>query len=323
MGGFDALRTLIAEFPADFPASVFVVLHISSDHDSHLAEIFGRAAKLPVLPAKDLEKIKPGHVYIAMPDFHLQIEHNRIRLDHGPKQNRARPSVDALFFSAAKAFGPRVVGVVLTGALDDGTAGLMEIKRRGGFAIVQDPADAVNPSMPASALNAVPIDRCVRLADMGALLCTLPWLAARDRPDHKKADIPVPSEPQLSTHICPQCSGPMWCIETGKLLRFHCRIGHAFSGQSLLVEKTLALESALWSAVNGLKDKASIAGKLSQRAGKTHSYGASPDYFLKQAADAESYAEMITNVLLDASSPANLTNKKPTRSTSKKKPKGA
>lgn len=227
--------------------------------------------------------------------------------------------MDALFFSAAKAFGPRVVGVVLTGALDDGTAGLMEIKRRGGFAIVQDPADAVSPSMPASALNAVPIDRCVRLADMGALLCTLSQLPASDRADRKKAEVPVPSEPQPSTHICPECNGPMWCIETGKVLHFHCRIGHGFSGQSLLVEKTLALESALWSAVNALKDKANVAGKLSQRAGKKNSYGASPEYFLKQAADAESYAELITNILLGASTPAALTNKKPTRSKVKKK----
>lgn len=313
MGGFEALRQLISEFPADLAAAVFVVLHISSDHESSLAAIFGRNAKVPVVPAKDHDLIKRGHVYIAVPDFHLRIDGKHVLLDHGPKHNFHRPAVDPLFSSAAKEYGQRVVGVVLTGALDDGTVGLMDIKRFGGMTVVQDPKDAVNPSMPASALSCVPIDHCVPLSEMGSLLSSLAGQSVDTSIARKGKSIPKPSKPELSTHICPECDGPMWRVETGKLLHFHCRIGHAFSGQSLLVEKTEALESALWSAVNALKDKANISTRLAkQLQGQKKAIGiSSANYFQNQAANAETHAKVLTEMLLKQSTPTALPNKKP------------
>ena len=318
MGGFHALKQLISEFPEDLPAAVFVVLHIPTDHKSFLAEAFGRDAKLPVLPAKDGDLIKPNHVYVAVPDFHLRIEGKHISLDHGPKHNFHRPAVDTLFKSAAESFGPRVVGVVLTGALDDGTSGTMDIKRYGGMAVVQAPSDAANPSMPASVIDCVDVDHCVPLSKMGKLLSSLAGQLVDESFVRSRESIPKPSEPELSTHICPECNGPMWLVETGKLLHFHCRIGHSFSGQSLLVEKTMALESALWSAVNALKDKADISIKLAKRMRKETAAGLTADYFHNQATNSQFHAKVISDIILKETSPAALTTTMPKR---RKRPK--
>lgn len=306
MGGIQALKQLISEFPADFPAAVFVVLHIGPFRESRLSEILGRNAKIAVVDAKDNDLIRPGCVYVAVPDFHLRIEGIHVRLDHGPRHNFHRPAVDPLFTSAAEGFGPRVIGVVLTGGLDDGTAGLMDIKRFGGLAVVQCPSDAINPSMPASALNCVPVDHCVSLSVMGTLLSSLAGKPIGPAVDRNKKKIPKASKPKLSSHICPECNGPMWFVIDGKLLHFHCRIGHSFSGQSLYVEKTMAIESALWSAVNALKDKADISNKLAKRMGDTKVAENSKKSFLKQAAEAISYANIITDILLGKNSPTDV-----------------
>lgn len=310
MGGFHPLKELIRGFPVDLPAAVFVVLHTAPERKTFLAEIFGRGANVPVADAQDGQAIEQGHVYLAVPDFHLRVDEKRVLLDHGPRQNFARPAVDALFSSAAKAFGRRVVGVVLSGALDDGTAGLLDIKRHGGIAVVQNPSDATNPSMPASALDCVPVDHCVPLAEMGRLLLEL---AGRPVRAFRRSKMRKPSKPELSTHICPECNGPMWFVEDGKLLHFHCRIGHYFSGQSLLVEKTMALESALWSAVNALKDKADISTRLAKRARSRNEAGVSGKYFREQAANSTSHAKAISEMLLDERSPVTLGTKRTTR----------
>lgn len=307
MGGFHALKQLIGEFPADLPAAVFVVLHIQPERESLLADIFGKNAKISVVAAKDRERIRKGQVYIAVPDFHLRIEGNQIRLDHGPRHNFHRPAIDALFSSAAKEYGSRVVGVVLSGALDDGTAGLMDIKRNGGMAVVQEPSDAVNPSMPSSAINCVPIDYCLPLSGMGRLLSGLAGRPVRVPMVKKEEKMPDLSTPELSTHICPECNGPMWFVANGKLLQFKCRIGHHFSGHSLLLEKTMALESALWSAVNALKDKADIATKLAR---STDEKGLPNGYFMNQATQSTNYAKIITEILLGETSPVVLATKK-------------
>lgn len=309
MGGFHALKQLISEFPKDLKAAVLVVLHIPADHETFLDKSFGHGARLPVHSAKDGDTIQNGHVYIAVPDFHLRLEKNKIKLDHGPKHNFSRPAVDPLFTSAALQFGPRVIGVVLTGALDDGTNGLMDIKRYGGRSVIQTPSDAANPSMPLSALSCVPIDHTVPLSEMGELLVGLAGSIVDPSFIQKAKLMPQPTEPTLSTHICPECNGPMWVIETGKLIHFHCRIGHAFSGQSLLVEKTMALESALWSAVNALKDKANISRKLADREPDKSSTGIDANYFINQAMTSDSHADIITDIILKETSPTVLAPK--------------
>ena len=172
-GGIEALRRLLGEMPPDLPAAVFVVVHLPGEAPSVLARILDRAGPLKAVNPEDGEEVRAGRVYVARPDRHLLIEDGRVRLTHGPKENRHRPAVDALFRTAAVARGPRVVGVVLSGAMDDGTAGLLAVKRRGGVAVVQDPGEALFSGMPESALRYVDVDYCLPLGEMAPLLSRL------------------------------------------------------------------------------------------------------------------------------------------------------
>lgn len=171
-GGVKAIGVLAAALPADFAAAVLVVLHIGA-HKSVLPWLLNRRGLLPARHPEDRDPIRPGHIYVAPPDHHLLVEPGHVRLSRGPRENWARPAVDPLFRSAARAYGPGVVGVVLTGGLNDGTAGLFEVKQRGGLTIVQDPADAISPSMPRSALRHVAVDHCLPLVDIPTLLAEL------------------------------------------------------------------------------------------------------------------------------------------------------
>jgi two-component system chemotaxis response regulator CheB len=154
-GGMETLIELFSRLPKKLAASIFVVCHISPYSSGVLPKVISRAGSLPAAHPTDREPIKPGQVYVAPPDHHLLIEDSVVRVTQGPKENRFRPAVDPLFRSAAYAYGPRVIGVILTGSLDDGTAGLWAVKERGGLAVVQDPDEALFDSMPLSALNNV------------------------------------------------------------------------------------------------------------------------------------------------------------------------
>src|SRR5215469_4343326 len=158
VGGVEALQKLAAGFPQKFHASIFVVMHLAPQTTSVLPDILNRSGKLPASHPRDGEVFRTGHIYVAPPNHHLVIEDGRMRITRGPKENRHRPAVDPLFRSAARYYGRRVIGVVLTGALDDGTAGLLSIKRRGGVAIVQDPGEAMAADMPRSAVENVAVD---------------------------------------------------------------------------------------------------------------------------------------------------------------------
>ena len=188
-GGLQALSALLGKLPKDLQASVFVVWHISPNHRSILPAVLNRAGKLPATHAVDGEPIRPGRIYVAPPAYHLVLEVDRVRLTKGPKENRSRPAVDTLFRSAAYAFGPRVIGVVLTGALDDGTAGLWSIKDRGGIAIVQDPQEAENPSMPESAKQHVEVDYCIPIAQIAETLIHLTGVPVAETEDSPPAKI--------------------------------------------------------------------------------------------------------------------------------------
>lgn len=172
-GGVQALKELIRGLPADFPGAVFVVLHLSPNGTSFLPDILSRAGLLDAEHPPDGTKIETGHIYVAPPDRHLVIEDSRAELTAAPKENRHRPAVDPLFRSAALAYGSKVVGVILTGTLDDGTAGLWEVKKRGGIAVVQDPSEARYPGMPRSAIQNVDVDYVVPLSEMATLLVSL------------------------------------------------------------------------------------------------------------------------------------------------------
>ncbi len=267
-GGVEALRRLINPLPPDLPAALFIVLHRPADSPSLLVNVLQSASALPVTHADDGEAIGLGRIYVAAPDRHLLIEGQRIRLTRGPKENRFRPAIDPLFRSAAYSHGPRVVGVVLTGNLDDGTAGLWAIKDRGGIAIVQDPEEATYPSMPQSALANVEIDYCLRLDEIAPTLAKLSTQPAtggaavseklgietRIALEDNALEAGVIKLGKFSPFTCPECHGIMLQIQEGGNIRFRCHTGHAYSINSLLESVVESVEESLWSSVRTMDE---------------------------------------------------------------------
>ena len=172
-GGVQALSKLVAGLPADLPAAVFIVLHVAPHGRSAMPVILSRAGHLPAVHAEDGQPVEPGRIYVAPPDHHIVLEGGEVRLSRAPTENAQRPAVDVLFRTAAQAYGRRVVAVVLTGNLDDGTAGLAVVKRHGGTAVIQDPEDADYPSMPLSAIHNVQVDHVLPLSGIAPLLVEL------------------------------------------------------------------------------------------------------------------------------------------------------
>ena len=187
-GGIEGLTRIAKRLPADLPAALFVVLHVSPSGPSAMPAILSRSGPLPAVHPHGDEPIERGKIYVAPPDHHLLIEADRVLLGRGPRENRMRPGIDVLFRSAALAYGPRVIGVVLSGYLDDGAAGLLAIKQRGGVALVQDPDDAPCPSMPRAAIKAVTPDHVERIDELAALIDRLVRSPVTTTPD--RASLP-------------------------------------------------------------------------------------------------------------------------------------
>jgi two-component system chemotaxis response regulator CheB len=309
----EALSNLVRGLPGDLPAAVFVVLHVSAHGRSVMPRILSRAGALPAAHARDGERIEPGRIYVAPPDHHVLVKRGHIRVARGPRENGARPAVDPLFRTAARFYGPRVIGVVLSGALDDGTAGLQAIKRRGGIAVVQDPEDALYPGMPRSAMEQVDIDHVLSMAEMPALLARL----AREPAAEARA-AEVSSEMEIETDMaeleldavqrherpgapagfgCPECGGALWDLREGEMLRFRCRVGHAWSAGTLLAAQSDSLEVALWTALRALEESAALSQRVVERLRKRGSDGAA-ERFAAQARDAAERAALIRDVLL-------------------------
>lgn len=268
-GGLEALHRVLQPLPADLPASIFVVLHTHASSPGRLAEILGRVTPLKVAYATHGEPIERGRIYLAPSDNHLMLENGYVHVARGPKENGHRPAVDPLFRSAARSYGPRVVGVLLTGALDCGTAGLMTVKAQGGITIVQEPGEAVQPDMPRNALNHVEIDHVLRLARIGPLL---------DRIARTRVAVPAVSHngmlaeieaatAQPADVVCPSCGGVMHEFEINGLMRFRCHTGHTFSLEGLADEQVRALEGALWAAVRALQESETLARRMANYAG--------------------------------------------------------
>jgi|SRR5262245_7095575 len=311
-GGVEALVELARSLPPDLAAAVFIVIHLPATSSSVLPQILSRNGPLPARYALDGEAIERGRIYIAPPDHHMLIERAQVRILRSPKENRMRPAVDPLFRSAARAYGPRVVGVVLTGTLDDGTAGLLAIKRRGGIAAAQDPQDALHPGMPQSAVENVPVDYCLPLSGIPPLLAQLARTPAPDEEDY-----PAPEELRIETAItlaesgymesvdklgepsiytCPECNGVLWEMRDGELLRFRCHVGHAFSVESLMADQSEALEGALWVSLRALEEKAALCHRLVQQS-RRRDQTLAASRFEKTARDLERHGEIIRGVL--------------------------
>lgn len=263
-GGIETLQAVLAPLPWDFRASVFIVLHTSEGGPGLLPGILNRSSKMPVMYAVHDSPILPGRVYVAPSgQRHMFIDRGKVRLQAGPRENRSRPSIDALFRSAGQAYGSQVIGVVLTGNLDDGAVGLADIKTRGGIAIVQDPEEAIAPSMPASAIEASDVDFVLPATKIGPKLMELTESEAAEKVQ------PISTggrsmAPGGQTYSCPECGGVLEEMQEGKLLRFRCRVGHIYSLDSLMADQTDAVERALWAAIRSMEEQAEFAQRLAK-----------------------------------------------------------
>ena len=283
-GGLKALGAILGTLPADIDAVLFIVQHLAADKPSILPQILADVGSLPASHPADGELIQTGRIYVAPPDYHLLVNQGSMRVMRGPQENRFRPAIDSLFRSAARAYGTRVVGVVLTGYLDDGTVGLQAIKKRGGVAIVQDPNEAEYPSMAKSALRYVNVDYCLPLVEIPDLLVEL-----SKEPATKQEAYPMTKEIEIecniaqqqmntqeflksveaigtrTTYTCPECNGSIWQIGKEQPLRFRCHTGHSFTASVFLSEQTQNLENALWSAVRVMEEKVAFSRQMAEQ----------------------------------------------------------
>jgi two-component system, chemotaxis family, protein-glutamate methylesterase/glutaminase len=312
-GGVEALRDLMSLLPSSLRACVLVVLHVPANSPSALPSILRRVCDLPVRQAEDGERLRAGEVLVARPDHHLVVADGHVLLTRGPQENGHRPAVDVLFRSAARARGPRTLGIVLSGALDDGSAGSVTIASQGGRVAVQDFEEALYDSMPRSAARAV--GRVDRLAVAGLAELATAWAAGLDddRPHDEGGhhqitkevgmasmdpdamhDLARPGTP--SGFGCPDCAGALFQIEEGNLVRYRCRVGHAWSADSLLARQTVELEGALWVALRSLEEKAALNAKLGERAsGQGHDRTAAR--FQENVQEAIGAAELVRELI--------------------------
>jgi two-component system chemotaxis response regulator CheB len=311
-GGIEALQRLVGGLPADLPAAVFVVLHLSARSRGYLPQILARAGPLPVAHAQEGEPIQPGRIVVAPPDHHLTMADGRVQVHRGPTEHGLRPAIDPLFRTAARVFGPRVVGVILSGLREDGTAGLIAVKLAGGLAIVQDPAEAAFPDMPRSVLRYLEVDSCVPVAEIAP---TLARVAQRPAPmedltmppnkeewtdaliQQQIADIESgegPDRPALVS--CPDCGGPLRRFQGDHLTQFQCRVGHRYTAETFLEQQAEGLERTFWAALRTLDDRATVA-RLCAAHARNHGDAAEITRWRHEADEACRKAEVIRQLL--------------------------
>jgi two-component system chemotaxis response regulator CheB len=313
-GGFEALKQLVASLPSDLDAAIFIVWHMAPEVRGVLPFVLNRQSGPAAAQAVDGEPIVFNRIYVAPPDRHLLVEKGFVRVTRGPKENRFRPAVDPLFRSAAYSYESRVIGVVLSGALDDGTAGLWTVKSRGGVAVVQDPADAEVPSMPENAIAAVEVDHCVPLSEIGPLLVTLtsqpaPPSKTIDMNENKKtaSEVKIAAEqgtPEellqmgaFTPYACPECHGVLSAIKDGNIVRYRCHTGHSYSPDSLLASITENIEDTLWNAIRGIEESIFLLNNLGDHFAEKNQPKLAAMYF-KKASEAQNRAQLLRQAVL-------------------------
>lgn len=312
MGGIEALSELVSQFPNNLPAAIFIVQHTAPYSGGLLSQILARRAHMNVKPAEHGEPIKCGNIYIAKPDQHLLVTPELVQLGNGPKENRFRPSIDVLFRSAAVAYGARCIGVVLSGLLDDGAAGLATIKQSGGLAFVQSPDDALFPDMPVNAMKSVEVDGSLPLAQLGPKLVQVvhnePWpapvkRALRELKIESRIPMSVRSHaeemPSIGDQVpfgCPDCGGPLWQVKESQVLRFRCHVGHALSAETLSSAQEDAIEKALWIALRTLEEKTRLLERLASRE-DDHGSSMKESRFDKEIAEKRQSIEILRGIL--------------------------
>ncbi len=319
-GGIEALQRLCAALPKNLNAAVLVVLHTSPNSGGMLPRVLSHAGPLPALHPVDGEPIEKGRIYVAPPDLHMLVQDGHLATVRGPRENHHRPAIDPTFRSAAVTYGKRVIGVILTGLLDDGTSGLMVVHAHGGEAVVQDPSTATFPPMPESALERVPDAHVVGLDQLSGLLVDLVSedikiknprpSAANDRAisETRFAELDMSEiEKEIragepSQFACPECGGVLWEIDQEGLLRYRCRVGHAYTAQHLHAEQRQAIEAALWSALRALEESASLYRRMASRPGLS-SFPQTQRTFEERAENAELNARTLREFLVHVNLP--------------------
>jgi two-component system chemotaxis response regulator CheB len=312
-GGIEALTTLAAGLPADLDASVCIVLHLPAGSNSRLADILSRAGPLRAVRAQGGERLTRGCAYVAPPDNHLMVRDGHVLVVPGPHENGLRPSIDVLFRSAALSYGRRAVAVVLSGARDDGVAGASAIGARGGCVFVQSPEDALFPSMPSETVSRDHPDRVLPLAELAEAVTNAVRHLSEEVPMSENGgdemsleteyamldpDAIEPAGPpgMPSAFGCPACGGVLWELEDDDLLRFRCRVGHAYTAEAAAGAQGESVEAALWTALRALQERAQLSDRLAERvgsAGAKHSRAR----FEAFAREAREQADVIRRVL--------------------------
>ena len=271
-GGVDAFKKITALLPGDFPAAIFVVQHVPGDAVSYLPEILSRNGPLPAVAAKDGKRFEPGLIYVARPNHHLLVKADHMATPVGPRENRMRPAIDALFRSAAVFHSTRVAAVLLTGYLDDGVLGLALVKKCGGITLVQDPDDAAVPDLPGNAIKNVKIDHVLPLTAIAAKLVEIvsrPVGKPKKVPEELMEQVKISEYPmdniekmdtlgERTTWTCPECGGLIWELRNEPVPRYMCHTGHSFTSGSLLEGQSNLIEHSLWSAVRMMDERAKV-----------------------------------------------------------------
>jgi two-component system, chemotaxis family, protein-glutamate methylesterase/glutaminase len=324
-GALEPLSAILGGLTSTLSASIFVVIHTPAESGSILPEILARSTVLPVAYAVDGAPILRGRISVAPPDHHLLIHAGTMSVTQGPRENGFRPAVDPLFRSAAKVYGSRVVGVILSGAMDDGTFGLASIKEAGGLAVVQHPYEATTPSMPLSAIQSVEVDHIIRSAEIPAILvasatstdsaASLPMPPSETRPtllQSRDIELNGVSPDHLaclqgspSIYSCPECGGALWEMQEGSEFRFRCHTGHGFTPEILLAQQNGHLENALWTAIRVLQERGALHRQLADRFVDRGMSAAAERY--RERADHEQHqAGLLRELFSRESSPASL-----------------
>jgi two-component system, chemotaxis family, protein-glutamate methylesterase/glutaminase len=318
-GGLEPLREVVAQLPADLPAPVFVAMHLPANHKSYLPYILSQTGPLPALHPEDNARVEPGFIYVAPPDHHLLIDDSSVAVKRGPKENGFRPSIDALFRSAAYTYGPGAIGVVLSGALHDGTSGLWSIKRLGGIAIVQEPDQARYPSMPRSALEYVEADYQVPSTEIGPLLMRLTQeqstqeeLVGKGMEEDVRrmaietqiaAGVNLPEKTilelgPLSQFTCPECKGSLVKISEGGLFRFRCHTGHGFSAETLLEGLMETIGRLIWQTTRAFQEGSMLLEHIGQHM-QENGGSAQADIFLAKARELNQQSSQLQKIAIE------------------------
>ena len=287
-GGVEALKDLVKGLPKNFNGSVFIVLHIPSYSETRLPSILTKAGPLKAELALDGEIIERGRIYVAPNDHHLLIQDDKVVVRRGPKENSFRPAIDALFRSAAYGFKSRVIGIILSGYLDDGVSGLWTIQQLGGISIVQDPDTAEQPQLPENVLHYMTPDYTIGAADMGPIISGLIHEPAPDKNKFSeeqlkllKTEVVIATRDnafemgimnmgKLTPFTCPECSGSLVRLVESDILRFRCHTGHAYTASSLAAEVTESVETNLWKSMRALEETNMLMNNIADQYKKMH-----------------------------------------------------